>query len=72
MKDYPDDFVGPRRRVYIVERDCCTSGNCVVCREQTPFRTPVRVEHLRTADRTLARKCKRNYSEYRAVVKIGK
>ena len=53
--------------VYIIERDCCLVGNCVVCRTRHYGRT-VRVEQYRTPDKRLADKVAANWAQYRAVV----
>jgi hypothetical protein len=57
------------KKLYIVERKCCTSGNCMTCRGKTPLGKSLRVEHFRTPDKALAETCAANYSLYDAKVK---
>lgn len=56
---------------YIVERACCTSGNCIVCRTAAPFGTSVKVEHFRTTDKDLAERVATSFALYRAVVRVA-
>jgi len=38
------DFrAGTSGDTFRVERDCCTSGNCITCRRKTPYGKPLRV-----------------------------
>lgn len=54
---------------FIVERNCCTSGNCIVCRRQTPLGQMVRVEHTRTVTKAEAERIAADFSIYKATVK---
>lgn len=52
---------------YKIMRDCCTSGQCIVCRE-LPRGTKVTVEHHRVASLELAKIIAANWTLYNAVV----
>jgi hypothetical protein len=54
---------------FIVERNCCTSGNCIVCRRLAPLGTTVRVEHTRTVTEAEANRIAADFSIYKATVK---
>lgn len=53
---------------YLVERNCCTSGQCFACRH-LPRGIHVRVEQTRTPDKAQAEVIAGNWREYGAVVK---
>jgi hypothetical protein len=43
-------------------RNCCQSGNCIICMTATPLGVPVRVEHAVNVSEVWAKECARNYS----------
>lgn len=53
--------------MYIVTRDCCTSGNCLHCLRE-PIGTTLRVEQLRTEKKEHAEEATRNWRGYNATL----
>lgn len=58
----------PTKTTYVVDRNCCTSGQCVACRH-LPRGAHVKVEQTRTHDKVEAEQIAGNWREYGAVVR---
>lgn len=55
-------------QIYIIYRNCCTSGNCIVCKSKTPLGQTVRVQQTYTHDKAEAEKIAENWNLYGAKV----
>ncbi len=53
--------------LWIVKRDCCTSGNCASCRGITPLGTPMRITQSFGLGEAYARWVAGNWASYKAV-----
>lgn len=53
---------------YSVVRNCCTSGNCVVCNGKTPVGTPLRIVQQTGLTKPRARDVKHNWLLYAAEI----
>lgn len=53
-------------KVYLVMRNCCTSGNCIKCMKVTKRGVPMRIEQARYTDRLKAEQVAKNWSVFRA------
>jgi hypothetical protein len=53
---------------WLVERDCCTSGNCIEC-GKTPFGKTIRVVQLDRLSEEKARQVAENWKAYKAVAR---
>jgi mono/diheme cytochrome c family protein len=56
---------------WLVERDCCTSGNCATCHGVTPFGKPLRIVHGSGWSERYAKQVAHNWTQYNAVAKEG-
>jgi hypothetical protein len=54
--------------LYVVIRDCCTSGNCFRCSHKTPYGEPARIEHSTYRDARDANDVAINWRQYNSVV----
>ena len=54
---------------WLVERDCCTNGNCVVCIGKTAVGKTVRVVQLARLSEEKAREVAENWKAYKAVAR---
>lgn len=48
-------------KMFVVTRNCCTSGNCGKCSGVTPFGKCLRVQQIRTLNEEQAKRCQRNF-----------
>lgn len=56
------------RELFMVERDCCTSGNCGSCADSTPRGQPMRVwQTMRPVAKATAEAIAKNWNLYKAV-----
>jgi hypothetical protein len=54
--------------LYEIYRDCCTSGNCIVCKRKAPLGQTVRVRQTWTHDKQEAERIADNWKLYKAKV----
>lgn len=52
-----------------VDRNCCHSGNCIVCMGRTPIGTPVRVVHMTQLTKADAKQIADRYRDLQASAK---
>lgn len=63
----PPEELAPRWRVM---RNCCTSGNCIACRDKTPVGVPVRVVQGDGYTKARAEKVAAGWPTYHATVEV--
>lgn len=57
------------KKGWMVERDCCTSGNCITCIGKARFGTPVRVVQTIVATKAEAEDIATNWEYWNPTIK---